>query len=228
MSEVTDHFIAEINAGCISLWKLHGIIPSVACAQAALESGWGTSSLSKKYNNLFGIKGTKGDSTTVNLPTTEYYDGSTPIKIIDTFRVYPSWSVSILDYGRFISTNRRYTDALYMTDPIKQIETIYKGGYATDPHYVEKIISIVENFDLRRLDEILNIDDKGTYIIPDYDGYSIVDGLKMSGVTKPDFLYRAKVALKNNIIMNEGKYIGSTKQNHMLLEMLRNGTLKKI
>lgn len=138
----TQQFLNQIKPGCMSLWKLYGILPSVAAAQAALESGWGNSSLASKYKNLFGIKGAG-----VSLPTTEYYDGKTPIGIVDSFRVYPNWNTSILDYGAFLNNYgkkpNRYDGAIGLTDSTAQITAIWKAGYATDPQYVSKIVGTI-------------------------------------------------------------------------------------
>lgn len=137
-----EEFKRTIEKGCKSLWKNYGILPSVAFAQAALESGWGTSSLATRYNNLFGIKGSYlGNS--VKLPTTEFYDGKTPVNIVDGFRAYPNWNTSILDYGNFLNVNSRYKKSIGMRDPYQQISEIWRAGYATDPNYVSKIMSII-------------------------------------------------------------------------------------
>ena len=49
-------FIGEIESSAIENYKKYKILPSITIAQAILESGWGESDLSKKFNNLFGIK----------------------------------------------------------------------------------------------------------------------------------------------------------------------------
>ena len=139
-----EDFKRKIEKGCKSLWKNYGILPSVAFAQAALESGWGSSYLATKYNNLFGIKGSYLGSS-INLPTTEFYDGRTPVGIVDGFRVYPNWNTSILDYGNFLNVNNRYSKALRVKDYRTQITLIWQAGYATDPNYTSKVISIIEN-----------------------------------------------------------------------------------
>lgn len=152
----TQEFLSQIKAGCLSLWSNYGILPSVAGAQAGLESGWGTSSLASKYKNLFGIKG-QG----VALPTTEFYDGKTPVGIVDEFRVYPNWNTSVLDYGGFLANYgnkpNRYDNALGLTNPRDQITAIWKAGYATDPDYVSKIMATIEANGLAAWDaEVLN------------------------------------------------------------------------
>lgn len=224
MSKKTDYFISEITNGCQSLWTLYGILPSVACAQAALESGWGTSILAVKFNNLFGIKGLY-NGISISLPTTEYYDGVTPVKIVDNFRVYQNWNMSILDYGFFISNNKRYESALYLTSYVNQIRIIHEAGYATDPLYASKVISIIEDYALTCLDILEN--NIVFFKAPQYSGNSIVDALKLSGVENPNFEYRATIALVNNLVASETDYVGSVNQNLEMLRILLLGKLKK-
>ena len=49
-------FIRQMEEAIRQQPDFHGLFPSVMIAQAALESGWGESGLSKKYNNYFGVK----------------------------------------------------------------------------------------------------------------------------------------------------------------------------
>jgi flagellum-specific peptidoglycan hydrolase FlgJ len=62
-------FLNEIKDGCLALWSNFSVLPSAAASQAALESGWGTSELATKYNNLFGIKG-EYNGQSAQIPTT--------------------------------------------------------------------------------------------------------------------------------------------------------------
>lgn len=144
-------FIDSIKNGAMQLWEKFGILPSVAIGQAALESAWGRSGLATEYKNLFGIKGSyKGNSAM--LDTWEVYDGKR-YDIKDGFRVYPDWNTSILDYGVFLTVNSRYKNALGITDYKKQIRAIHSAGYATDPEYANKVISIIEYNRLYELDK---------------------------------------------------------------------------
>lgn len=152
-----EKFLSQIKYGCLALWKNFGILPSVAAGQAALESGWGQSELAMKYNNLFGIKG-EYEGNSVRLPTTEFHDGKM-INVVDEFRSYPNWSTSILDYGAFLTGKDRYKDAIGVKDYRIQIERIHKAGYATDPNYSEKVIRIIEEYDLHKWDLITFIHD---------------------------------------------------------------------
>ena len=67
-------FIDQVKDGAIRGWEKYQILPSLTIAQACLESGFGTSELAKKGNNLFGIKGDyNGNSITIK--TKEYING---------------------------------------------------------------------------------------------------------------------------------------------------------
>ncbi|QQP71223.1 LysM peptidoglycan-binding domain-containing protein [Carnobacterium sp. CS13] len=151
MSALTENFINKVKGGATQLWSVYKVLPSVAIAQAALESAWGQSSLATKYNNLFGIKGSYGGNA-ANMATWEVYGGVT-YNITANFRSYPDWATSIKDYGVFLNVNSRYKNALGLTDYKKQIKAIHEAGYATDPQYQSKIISIIEANNLVQFDK---------------------------------------------------------------------------
>jgi LysM repeat protein len=152
----TTNFLAGIKSGALALWSKFGILPSVAAGQAALESAWGSSGLATKYNNLFGIKGSyQGNAAMMN--TWEVYGGQR-YDIKDNFRAYPDQATSILDYGVFLTVNPRYTKAIKLSDYREQIIAIHNAGYATDPDYASKVISIIEKYGLVEWDkEVLNV-----------------------------------------------------------------------
>ena len=150
MSAKTENFINAVKDGALSLWGIYKVLPSVAIAQGALESAWGTSA---PNNNLFGIKGNYNGNS-ANMTTWESY-GDIRYDIVDAFRAYPDWNTSIKDYGAFLNVNSRYAKALGLTDPQKQIQAIWEAGYATDPDYVSKIMSIINANDLRKYDAMV-------------------------------------------------------------------------
>lgn len=151
MSVQTEGFINKVKGEATALWSVYKVLPSVAIAQAALESAWGTSGLAANHNNLFGIKGDYGGNA-ANMATWEVSGGIT-YYITANFRSYPDWATSIKDYGVFLNVNSRYKHALGLTDYKKQIKAIHEAVYATDPHYQTKIISIIEANDLARFDK---------------------------------------------------------------------------
>lgn len=76
--------------------QLFRISPVVILAQAAIESGWGESTLAKEHHNLFGITGYG--------PANDYWHGGTVelTKNSIRFRKYLTHRDSILDFARLI------------------------------------------------------------------------------------------------------------------------------
>lgn len=118
-----------------------GVPASVTLAQAALETGWGSSSIGDA-KNMFGIKGT-GPAGSIRVSTQEFVNGRM-ITIQDNFRKYHSWQESFDDHAKLLQ-NSRYGYALqYNKDPNRYAQEIHKAGYATDPNYASKLISIMK------------------------------------------------------------------------------------
>lgn len=129
-----------------------GIKPSIAYAQAILESGGGTSGLATKSNNLFGIKGTyKGQGS--SWATLEDSGGGNMYSINSTFRSYPNKMVSVLDYVDLITNSGIYDRAIGLDTAEETIQAIKDSGYATDSSYVSKVMDIVNKYDLKQFDK---------------------------------------------------------------------------
>lgn len=137
-------FIRTTLPGAAQAWLKYGVNPIGMMAQAALETGWGKSAPGNMY---FGIKATPSwTGKTQTLYTTEYIDGEKK-RIPQTFRAYDSAAESFEDYARLIATTTRYKAAMsypgyHQAD--KYLEAVFNGGYATDPNYLYKCISIAE------------------------------------------------------------------------------------
>lgn len=129
------------------------VLPSVCIAQAALETGWGTSTLMTKANAYFGIKAGSGWTGKVyNAKTQECYDGRTYVTITDCFRAYGSVAASVADYYDLICNNARYAGAVNQKDAKTAITAIKNGGYATSPTYIENVMAIVTKYNLTKYD----------------------------------------------------------------------------
>lgn len=159
-------FINSIKEGVMKTGKESGMLPSVVVAQAALESNWGRSELSSKYNNLFGIKAdTSWEGERINIATTENYD----TRVKEDFRIYKSKSDSIVDFGRFMKENPRYKKAgvFDMRTYKSQIKAVENAGYSTvkdkdgNEIYAEYIIDIILDNELQILDWELRCEDRG-------------------------------------------------------------------
>ncbi|MFB4332694.1 glucosaminidase domain-containing protein [Paenibacillus sp. CR_12] len=147
-------FIAKLAPIAAQDMRQYGVPASLTLAQAILESNWGTSGLTQKANNLFGIKGT-GPAGSVTMQTTEYR-GQTPYTTQASFRKYNHWHESVADHTRLILNGtrdkpQRYHGVLWANYKTAATE-IWRGGYATDPNYPKKLISIIEQHSLHQYD----------------------------------------------------------------------------
>jgi flagellum-specific peptidoglycan hydrolase FlgJ len=122
---------------------------SVLLAQSAIESAWGKH---VKGNAYFGIKGKSRSGASTRFATTEFINNE-QVGIEDEFRAYGNFEEAADDYGRFLNENPRYRGAFDHTqDPAKFAKHIAKAGYATDPKYHTKIVSIIRRFGFDQYD----------------------------------------------------------------------------
>jgi flagellar protein FlgJ len=121
--------------------------------QAALESGWGKREINmpdgSSSHNLFGIKANAGWSGKVaEVMTTEYKNG-VPAKQIEKFRAYSSYDEAFKDYATMLSSNPRYANVLQQSaSPAAMAQALQKSGYATDPKYAEKLVSVMKQMNI--------------------------------------------------------------------------------
>ena len=134
--------------------KATGVPASVTLAQAILETGWGDCSIGDA-KNLFGIKGTGPAGTTV-VHTQECYNG-TFVTIQDGFRKYNTWQESIDDHASLVSgwIYKPAWDAYQSNhDADAFARGIHQAGYATDPEYANKLINLMQSYNLYEWDQI--------------------------------------------------------------------------
>ena len=154
------HFLSAIKQGAMDGAK-EGILPSITAAQAILESGWGSSELAKApNNNLFGIKDSEDwNGEIVTVPTQEYVNGDY-IKINAAFRKYTSWNDSVVDHAKFFTSTEwrknNYRKVVNETDYRIAAQELKNAGYATDPSYAGKLISLIEAYKLYEWDAVSN------------------------------------------------------------------------
>ena len=122
-----------------------GIPASITLAQGLLESAAGRSTLAVEGNNHFGIKCHKE------------WQGATMLRSDDApdecFRVYASPAESYADHSRFLSRGRyRPLFALDPADYAAWARGLKECGYATDPHYADRLIAIIERYGLYSYD----------------------------------------------------------------------------
>ena len=128
--------------------RRHGeyrLYPSTVLAMAALESGYNLNA-----ETLFGIKG-EGQV----LDTTEYIDGKY-VNVKDSFKLYPSISASVQGLYDLMQIER-YHPACECTEWEEECRQIQKCGYATDPEYSDKLISIINSYQLTMFNSLDNM-----------------------------------------------------------------------
>ncbi|MBK5081710.1 MULTISPECIES: GBS Bsp-like repeat-containing protein, partial [unclassified Streptococcus] len=155
------HFLSAIKQGAMDGAK-EGVLPSITAAQAILESGWGSSELAKApNNNLFGIKDSEDwNGEIVTVPTQEYVNGDY-ITVNAAFRKYASWNDSVVDHAKFFTSTEwrknNYRKVVNETDYRIAAQELKNAGYATDPSYAGKLISLIEAYKLYEWDAVSNI-----------------------------------------------------------------------
>lgn len=150
-------FFNQLVPAAQRLQRQYGVLASVSLGQAALESDFGRSDLSTDYNNLYGVKTDSDDPEGVDLPTLEFYDGDYHEEI-ERFKVYPSWEASMEEHAQLIyygtSWDPDYYQQVLEGDTYReQAMGLQESGYATDPYYADKVISMIENWQLNQYDQ---------------------------------------------------------------------------
>jgi len=145
----TADFINTLTPHANAAPEVTGIPAHFMIAQAALESGWGKHEIRHPDNstsyNLFGIKASSNwTGKTVEILTTEYING-TPKRMVEKFRAYDSYEESFRDYANLLTKNPRYSHVVNTQNAAEFAYGLQKAGYATDPHYGNKLMRILSN-----------------------------------------------------------------------------------
>lgn len=152
VAEKIANFVDKIRAGAEQAAEKLGIDPKFLIAQAALETGWGQKVIrdaaGNDSHNLFGIKAHRDWSgNSAETMTHEYRDG-VRLDMKDIFRAYNSYDESLNDYVDFVNSHPRYQNALAQAqagNSAGYVEGLQQAGYATDPNYAQKIISLAQS-----------------------------------------------------------------------------------
>jgi len=142
----TQQYIDEYKALAVAEMKRAGIPASITMAQGILESRNGNSYLARVGNNHFGIK-CHDDWTGKKV----HLDDDAPD---ECFRKYKSVYESFIDHSNFLARKGRYS-TLFELDPLDYknwAKGLKKAGYATDPQYANKLISVIERYSLSKFD----------------------------------------------------------------------------
>lgn len=137
------NYIAQHKAAALSNEKDYGIPATIILAQGILESGAGTSGLTRASNNHFGIKAGKSWTGRV-LPS---WDDEL---VMSKFRCYASAAESYRDHAKLLTTNQRYKSLFNISiyDYRGWAHGLKRAGYATAPDYAEALIGIIDQYRL--------------------------------------------------------------------------------
>lgn len=180
----------------------NGIPASITLGQAILESGAGTGPLSVQANNHFGIKCHK-EWTGASIRHTDDAEN-------ECFRKYDDPSHSFRDHSYFLVSRPRYSDLFKLgKDDYKSwAKGLKAAGYATDPKYPDKLISLIERYQLHKYDaEVL-----GKNYVPivksepmaqnDSSTYTVVKGDTLYSLSKRFNISVEELKKKNNLTDN--------------------------
>jgi len=165
-----------------------GIPASIKLAQGMLESNWGRSELATVANNHFGIK--CGSSWTGTGFYKEDDDRDASGKLIEScFRQFADATESYLAHSDFLTDERKayrygFLFEYATTDYVSWAHGLRSAGYATDPKYPQKLISIIEKYQLQKYDVNLGDANTNSYVSDGREQNS-TDGIVISSVSLP-------------------------------------------
>jgi hypothetical protein len=131
-------FIDKIAPITVASWQRKNIIlPSVAIAQAALESHYNDGTVAQQANNLFGI-------LAHGWPASQCY-----LRNGILYRKYNDWAESVKNHADFLVGNKRYSNLIGVTDYKSVCNALQTDGYAGNiTNYASSLISVIESNDL--------------------------------------------------------------------------------
>lgn len=146
-NQAYEDYIRKYCDVAVDEMKHYRIPASITLAQGLLESGAGQSTLARKSNNHFGIK----CGSSWNGPSVRHDDDARN----ECFRSYRHPKESYRDHSKFLCSGARYAFLfrLPITDYKGWARGLKKAGYATDPQYANRLINIIELYDLSRYDK---------------------------------------------------------------------------
>jgi hypothetical protein len=147
---LTESYIYQFADIAQQEMRMYGIPASITLAQGILESGNGQGELTSRSNNHFGIKCNGWQGAKV------YHDDD---KAQECFRKYTRAEYSYRDHSLFLATRSRYAFLFSydVTDYKSWAKGLKQAGYATDPRYPDKLIGLIERYELHKYDKGIKV-----------------------------------------------------------------------
>lgn len=192
----TDDYIAVYKDIAVAEMNQYGIPASITLAQGILESGSGKGRLAVKANNHFGIK--CHDWTGAKI----YHDDD---RSQECFRKYRDANTSFRDHSEFLANRKRYAKLFELDkDDYKGwAKELRRAGYATDRKYPQKLISLIERYELYKFDDKSSKrhrKEKQEYIVATY---TVVKGDTLYSISKKHNLTVKELQTLNNLLGTE-------------------------
>lgn len=148
-------YVEKYKDLAIAEQKRTGVPAAIKLAQGIHESGCGNSELSINARNHFGIK----CKTNWTGQTYTYTDDAKD----ECFRKYDDDFSSYRDHSDFLKNSKRYATLfdLNVTDYKSWAYGLKKCGYATNPKYAQRIVDLVEKYELNQYSQLNNEGDYG-------------------------------------------------------------------
>ncbi|WP_300437856.1 glucosaminidase domain-containing protein [Christiangramia sp.] len=195
-----EDYIRDYSAIAQEEMRLYKIPASITLAQGILESGAGNGELTRRANNHFGIKCHDWNGEKV------YHDDD---RRGECFRKYKHARYSYRDHSLFLSGRGRYAELFELdADDYKGwAKGLRKAGYATDRRYPDKLIDLIERYELYKFDG--DVTKRPT---PRYTAQP-EKGLEIHEVQKGDTLY--SISKKYNTSVEEIKKMNGLRNNNI-------------
>ncbi len=169
-------YIAKYKDLAIAEQKRTGVPAAIKLAQGIHESGCGNSELSINAKNHFGIK----CKTNWAGATYTYTDDAKD----ECFRKYEDDFSSYRDHSDFLKNSKRYASlfTLNVTDYKSWAQGLKKCGYATNPKYAQRIVDLVEKYELNQYSQII---EEGDYGDDDAAKEALIDATAFTTTVEP-------------------------------------------
>lgn len=165
----------------------NNLYASIILAQAILESGSGQSNMSQQYFNIFNITGAYlGKSISFK---TEEFSGNNPYYIEQSFRVYSNYDQALDDYINLMIKGTTWNSEIYAgawkshAKAYQEAAQALQGIFATDPSYAQKLIEIIQEYNLNFYDNV----DSTTKVVDDKVPESPLVASKLDNSAYPDY-----------------------------------------
>ncbi|WP_195229231.1 amidase domain-containing protein [Lactococcus lactis] len=183
----TEAFIKSIADRVRILAGKNNLYASIILAQAILESGSGQSNMSQQYFNIFNITGAYlGKSISFK---TEEFSGNNPYYIEQSFRVYSNYDQALDDYINLMIKGTTWNSEIYAgawkshAKTYQEAAQALQGIFATDPSYAQKLIEIIQEYNLNFYDNV----DSTTKVVDDKVPESPLVASKLDNSAYPDY-----------------------------------------